>query len=146
MLCTKETTLNPANSTSSLTSEQLIPHCLPRSYSKGNCCWEEQGNTFGRVFKNKWQLIFCISAIRPHQKRPVALSGNHCAISGVWNRRKAGWKPRLGNEVVGLNCLLSPQGKYNPFFRNSSKKFYVISCTDKSFFPSWFSSLPKYCI
>lgn len=30
-------------------------------------------------------------------------------------------KMRLGNKIVGLNCLLPLQSKYNPFFRNSSK-------------------------
>jgi len=30
-------------------------------------------------------------------------------------------KMSLGNKVVGQNCLLPLQGKYNPFFRNSSK-------------------------
>lgn len=50
---------------------------------------------------------------------------------------------RLGNKIVGLNCLLPLQSKYNPFFRNSSKGV-LCDLTDQQInFPFSFQFLSK---
>lgn len=112
----------------------MVFHCLPTTYSKGNCHWEEQDNIFGRVFKGKWQLIFLISATRSYQKRPAAFSGGHCAIAGIW-KQKESWLKNETWQTVGLNCLLPLQSKYNPLFRNSSKGVLCVLTYQQMIFP-----------